>query len=198
LAVTAVVGVISFAATWTHSRWQSELASQREAVAVEKQRDSDEKIALANARAAEANRVAEEERHARLKLEQEMAWRSFSAWQKADFIKVASSFSGTEFELITYQDDPEAKNFANIIGHALVDAGWKHTPSTGFLAFRVEVGIRFEIAPEADAAMSKATEALAAICVKLGVAASSGVRKGSDKPYVVKIRIGKKPERVAR
>lgn len=53
--VTAFVGLVSFAANWTHSRWQAELSAQKEQAASELQRKSDEHIAEAQEKAATAN-----------------------------------------------------------------------------------------------------------------------------------------------
>jgi hypothetical protein len=200
LIVAGFFALLAGAATWAVVRLQRVEIAESKTEFEKYQQDSNERISAADARAAEANRIAEGERLARLKLEKEMAWRSLDDAQRRKLIVAVRQFAGQVFDLVTYQDDPEAKNFANILAQALLDAGWKLEPPSAFLAFQIELGVRFEIAPSAEAKIAPAVNALHEICQEIGITASAGLREGleNDKPHAIKVRVGKKPERVAR
>jgi hypothetical protein len=85
LAATAIIGVISFAAALTHSRWQADLAAQNERIALDKQRESNEKIAFALNDAAQATAKAAdaEVRLAQLTMPRGMLLNSSSAFREA-------------------------------------------------------------------------------------------------------------------
>jgi hypothetical protein len=85
---------------------------------------SDGKIANANERAAEANKIAEQERFARVLLESKVAWRKLDAKARADIAAKLIVFSG-EPALIAYKpDDVEAASFASDIVTLLNIAKW--------------------------------------------------------------------------
>ena len=199
LLVVGVAGLIAGLSTWFVVRLQRAEISESKAEFEKYKQDSDERISLADARGAEANRIAEGERLARLKLEKEMAWRTLDQEQRTKLVEAAKPFRGQVFDIITYQDDPEAKNFANIIAYALIDAGWQLEPPSGFLAFQIELGVRFEIAPSKEREFAPAVNALTEVLEEIGIAASAGFRDGleREKSQTIKVRVGKKPERVA-
>lgn len=82
-------------------------------------------VADANARAAEANRIAEQERLARIKIEERLAEltrpRSIDA---AAVTQAARAFPGTKFDVSAFAPDPEAEGLATSIEAALARAGW--------------------------------------------------------------------------
>lgn len=199
LLIVGVAGLIAGLSTWFVVRLQRAEISESKTEFEKYKQDSDERISLADARGAEANRIAEGERLARLTLEKEMAWRSLNQEQSARLIEAARPFQGQVFDLVTYQDDPEAKNFANVIAHALIDAGWKLEPPSAFLAFQIELGVKFEIAPSKEQEFAPAVNALTEVLAEIGIAASAGLRDGleKEKSQAIKVRVGKKPERVA-
>jgi hypothetical protein len=163
-------------------------------------KEADERIAEANARAAEANRIAEGERLARIKLEKEMAWRSLDSEQVAKLVSELNRFAGQPFEIITYPNDPEALSFSRELTDALAKAGWRPEQSNGFLGFQVEIGITIEVAPRKMPDLSSTVKALSEALNAFGISAKTTVRAGSasNRPNTVKIRVGKKPERASR
>jgi outer membrane murein-binding lipoprotein Lpp len=54
----AFLGLVSFASSWTQTRWQEELSTEKARIAGEKERLSNERIATAQAEAANANQEA--------------------------------------------------------------------------------------------------------------------------------------------
>jgi hypothetical protein len=85
LAAAAIIGIISFAAAWTHTRLQAELSAENERIAQDKQRESNEKIALALNDAAQANAKAAdaELRLAQLTMPRGMLLKSNAAFREA-------------------------------------------------------------------------------------------------------------------
>ena len=149
---------------------------------------------------AEANRVAEGEKLARLKLENEMAWRFLSEEQQTELTNAAKPFAGTVFDLITYQDDPEALRFAGLIGKMLIDAGWQFEKSNSFLWIPLVVGVHIDVAPSNEKQLASAVNAVSAVLAKSGVAwnasANAELEGVADKAHVIRVKVGKKPERV--
>ncbi|WP_441281068.1 hypothetical protein [Tardiphaga sp. 862_B3_N1_1] len=122
LAATAIIGVISFAAALTHSRWQADLATLKEKIAQDVQRASDEKIAFAVNDAAQANARAAE---ANLELARLKAPRSLSEEQKAKIIGAIHDFSGTVFDSALVPGDAESAIFLATLEEILQRGGWK-------------------------------------------------------------------------
>lgn len=121
LLATAFVGVISFAANWTHSRWQAELAAQKEQVAKDLQRQSNERIAEAQARAAEANARA---------LEATVELEKFKAPRHIDgdaFVKALEGKPKAPVEIVFVRDDPECYQLAMQIRDWLKVAKWEYS-----------------------------------------------------------------------
>jgi hypothetical protein len=142
LLATAIIGTISWAAAWTHSRWQSELSAENARIAQDKERASNEKIAgllarsddaraklaiaeegiaKANESAAQANARAAE---AQLALEKLKAPRLLSDEQMSRVVEKLMRFHGTKFDAAVIPGDPEAIIFLSHITAALERAGW--------------------------------------------------------------------------
>ncbi len=86
LALAAVLAALSFASTWAQTRWQSELSDQKDQAARERERQSNERIALAQRDAATAKErtaalevQAEELKKENAELTQRLAWRTIPA-----------------------------------------------------------------------------------------------------------------------
>jgi hypothetical protein len=131
LAITAILGAVSFVATWTHSRWQAELSGQREAQAKEIQRASDERIAVAQADAANANEraasLANEASQARLeqeKLKAQLAWRVLSP-QSTATIEQRLSQQPASINIEHVANDPEALYLAIQVANIFGKANWQ-------------------------------------------------------------------------
>jgi hypothetical protein len=119
-------------------------------------------IADTNERAAEANRIAEQERVARLKLEQSFAPRGLTIAQGNALIAALKSFADQKFMFATYPDDREAVHFCEVINEVLQGAGWKMEKSDGFLAFSLEFGVSVMVDPKADGPTQLAATSLIA------------------------------------
>lgn len=194
LAATATIGVISFVATWAHSRWSAELSAQREEAAIIAKRESDERIAEANARAAEANQKAEAERLERLKIEARLADRSLNAEQTTQFVEAMTAFEGQEYKITTFWDLREPLALANMIYRALTASGWKYIPhgEGGSFLLGVIDGVEVFVHPEGSDAAKKAADALVAALNDVGLVAKLKIAGGPPQS-ALNINVGTKP-----
>ncbi len=81
-------------------------------------------VAKANERASEANRVAEGERLARLKIEERLAPRSLSKEQSDELTAALGKFPGQKIEIMEYSLSREASSLSQKIQAAFVAAKW--------------------------------------------------------------------------
>lgn len=109
----------AFVSAWVG--WQITDATQKDADT--RIKAADVRIAEATTRAAEANQKAEEEKLARVKIEERIAWRKLDAGQANQVLSVAKQYSGQEYAL-TVSADPEAMNLMEIVDQILQTAGW--------------------------------------------------------------------------
>jgi len=92
---------------------------------------ADLRIAEAQQRAAEANQKAEEERLARLKIEEKLAPRHMTADQQQAIAGKLKAFAGQKLNVFVYASDQEVVRFANSLIPALQSAGWVLSVSAG-------------------------------------------------------------------
>jgi len=115
-----VLGLIAVSATLVFGGIALALGRQIEREQAARLRQFDANIATANERAADANRTAEEEKHARVKIEAAVAWRQLS-----DTDKRAIGAAGARFKALVKASfwfnasDTEAQMFADDIAEAL-------------------------------------------------------------------------------
>ncbi|MFZ1774902.1 MAG: hypothetical protein WAT78_13210 [Rhizobiaceae bacterium] len=194
LAVTATIGVVSFIATWTHSRWNAELSSLREDAAIAAKQESDERIAEANTRAAEANQKAEAERLERLKIEDRLADRSLNAEQTTQLVGKMKAFKGQEYKVTTFWDSREPLALANIIHRALTQAEWKYIPhgEGGSFLLGMKDGIEVFVHSDGSIAAQGAASELVAAMNEVGLRAKLKNSQGSPSD-VLSINVGTKP-----
>jgi len=81
-------------------------------------------VAKANERASEANRIAEQERLARLKIEERLAPRSLTKAQAEKLTAALLPFQGQKIEIVEYGLSREASSLSKQIQAALVAAKW--------------------------------------------------------------------------
>jgi hypothetical protein len=81
-------------------------------------------VAKANERASEANRIAEEEKLARLKIEERLAPRSLTKEQSDKLTAALGKFPGQKIEIMEYSLSREASSLSKKIQAALVAAKW--------------------------------------------------------------------------
>lgn len=128
-------------------------------------------IAKANARAAEAakeaarlNKLAEEERLARVKIEQHLADRQLTDGQAEKIATKLRPFSGQEYDVTTFWDLKEPLALANRVHSILILAKWNYIkPENGGLLLGGVAGVQVYVHPEAADKTKKAADALVKI-----------------------------------
>ena len=154
-------------------------------------------IAQANERAAEANKIAEEERLARVKLESKLAPRTLKGESQNAVVAAIKQFAPQTFDILWYSDDPESTNLANDIFAAFQRAGWKvDRPSESWLGFGVQLGVIIEFTPEKKDELASTCKTLADAFVKEGIVTVTQPKEREDKerkPTTLVIRVAKKP-----
>jgi len=110
-------------------------------------------IARANERSAEANRIAEQERLARLKIEERLAPRRISADQRTKLAKGLKLLSGKTVSLFIMIGDPETDAFGKLLSNELMRAGLKVEihPDMYFPSTKVGISLAIGQNREADA-----------------------------------------------
>jgi hypothetical protein len=150
--------------------------------------------AQANAHAADANKVAEQERLARLQLEQRLAPRTLTVTQGVELVAALRKFTNQKYVFVTYQDDREAIGFAEQINAVLQAAGWQIERSKGFLAFRLELGLSVMIDPNATEQTWNAAKAFEDPFTKKGIPTTEKKTDVSTgEPETIQVRVWKKP-----
>lgn len=104
-------------------------------------REKDLKIAEANRMAADANKATEDERTARVELEDKVAWRTFSDRQRKDIQDNVEQFSGQLAECDFLSGDTEAFSFSSEIAAALRVARWQVVPPNPYVISMKETSL---------------------------------------------------------
>ncbi len=107
--------------------------------------DAIERAAKAEERAAEANKKAEEERLARLKIEERLAPRRINAEQISRLVKDLKSLSGKKVILLVVSGNPETSVFGNSLRDALKTSGLIVELRPGMILGTVNPGISLTI-----------------------------------------------------
>jgi hypothetical protein len=102
-------------------------------------------IARANEHAAEANKKAEEERLARLKIEERLAPRRMSAQQTTTLVRDLKPLNGHRVTIFFISGDLEAATFVDQLGSAFKTAGLIVKTIPGMILGTVKPGISFDI-----------------------------------------------------
>jgi len=192
-----------------------ELSMEREKIAKDKEaelerfkieKDAEIKSAIAhaaeaNARAAEANRIAEGERLERVKIEEKLAWRSLTADQHKRIVAKLSKFPGTPFQLRVFQD-PEALKFMNQIADILHAATWVQLPIVaameisskyGSVGVSLSAGVIITVDTSRESDLGPAGKALAAGLANERIASEFKITKIERQPERIHVQVGKKP-----
>jgi hypothetical protein len=103
----------------------------------------------AKAIAAEANKKAEEEKLARLKIEERLAGRRLTATQQRAVTRKLRPFTGEKINVYGPPGNPEVERIANGILQSLTDSGWVFSVIIGQDMARVVSGILIELNPDA-------------------------------------------------
>jgi hypothetical protein len=140
---------------------QLEKAKDRELQADLKSKEDE--IANANARASEANQKAEEERLARLKIEERLAPRSLTAEQIHLLQTKLRQYTGQPVQISYLIGDVESQVYAAEFGQALGSAGWAVSPGLPSMFNFAGLAVRVQdptSVPEAAEALAKTIEAM--------------------------------------
>jgi len=86
--------------------------------------ESYERVALAEKGAAEANRIAEQEKLARLQLEAKLADRLLPEDQRLMISESIKPFGKFSLQLIRYSDVTEVRRISDVINSLFIEAGW--------------------------------------------------------------------------
>jgi hypothetical protein len=152
-------------------------------------------VAKANERASEANRIAEQEKLARLKIEERLAPRSLNKTQSDKITAVLLSFAGQKIEIIEYGLSREASSLSKQIQSAIVAAKWDAKVVGVLSGVEPDPGILVLIAKEQ--AESPAATALVRILNDQGLAArlthDAGFTPEPYAPGVIRLFVGPKP-----
>lgn len=119
------------------------------------------RITEAERQAAEANLKAEEERHARMKIEERLAPRHLTEEQQKTIADKLRSFIGQKLNVMFSNDTPEVANIAREILFIFKEVEWQCGMMVGHDIARSVSGILVEVLPGADAAGKAAAQALA-------------------------------------
>lgn len=203
LAIAAIAGVISLVAGITQHNLQAVVSAKKDEALRIFQAESQERIALANASAAEANaraaeaiEKAEQERLARVKIEERIAWRRLSKDQQAKIGSQLRRFSGETTSVWFNQGDIEGSTFASDIASALKEAQWNLIGPPSSLATLgaglVETGIIITSTEDEDSL--NASEILVRELIALGFDATKSPRIESRPVAMVIVTIEVRPE----
>jgi hypothetical protein len=143
-------------------------------------------IAKANERAANAeeatvtlSKATEDERAARLKIDQTLADRVCGNAQSEVIAANTKPFAGQEFQLTTYWESKEPMAVSNCIYGALLGAGWKFIPyEHGSALLGGIIGVLVYVHPEAAQQTKNAANTLVSVLVKEGI--QSELRQQND------------------
>ena len=153
-------------------------------------------VSSAQERAAEANQKAEEERLARVKIEERLANRTLTDAQVTTIADAVKQFVGQEFNVTTYWNHIEAKPIAARIYAALVFAGWIFSaPASAEFLFPGETGVLVYIHPSADEQTKVAAELLVSALIKEGIVSELRAENAVNnlKHNKIKLNVGTKP-----
>jgi hypothetical protein len=168
-------------------RFQSEQAT---AVA-----EANARAAEANARAAEANEKAEQERLARVKIEQRLADRVLTDAQVEAIADKLKPFAGQEYRVTTYWDLKEPLALANRIHQSLTRAGWKYSKPEGATALFSGIGgVQVYVHPDANEVVQAAATALVSALTAEDIETDMRQQNAPNNPDIkLYVNVGTKP-----
>jgi hypothetical protein len=152
---------------------------------------------------AEAHRKAEEDRRARIQIEDRIrGWRLDEKAQQLIIAKL-QKFPGTPFNLYV-DSDPKAVDFLETIDSVLLSSGWKYVPPTAFLPTLIMTasgdravivslsGILIHVPPSRESDFTGAARALASALLTEGIESMKEPDPQAS-PDAIHIKIGKRP-----
>jgi hypothetical protein len=203
LALTFIASAFVVLKNNEYNRAQKKLSDAKDRSLRIELKEKDDQIATtqrqaaeANLRAAGANRIAEEERLARVKLEAQLAPRTLKGDSQEDVVNAIKPFAPQAFDILWYTDNPDSQDLANDIYGTCQQAGWVLESSNSALGSSVILGVVIEFAPSRTNVFGPACNALASALKKEGIDAIAQARVDEDRekePQRLRIKVGKKP-----
>jgi hypothetical protein len=203
LALTLIAAAFVVLKNNEHNRAQAKLSRAKDRTLRLELKEKDDQIAItqrqaaeANLRAAGANKIAEEERLARVKLETRLAPRSLKGESQESVAGAIRQFAPQPFDILWYSDDPDSANLASDLYVTFQRAGWVLDRSNEGLGLGGSTGVVIEFAPSKEDVLGPACDALASALQKEGIAATTRPRVDEDKekePERLRINVGRKP-----
>jgi murein DD-endopeptidase MepM/ murein hydrolase activator NlpD len=173
-------------------------------------RDAVAKVSTAEARISEAQRSAAEskkeaarltkeaeaEHLARVRLEQQLSWRSVTSRQGERIARRLLPFSGQQFDFVTYGSEGECLNFENELYRIVLSGRWVLDPKRQWAMLAgLIVGVEVQVPDNADAHTKEAASTLVDALTAEDVLATVKMIPAQDapNPAVIKIAVGKNP-----
>ena len=132
--------------------------------------------------------AVEQERTARIKLEERLGTRHISAAQMQTLHTALAAFKGQKVSIVTYPGDPEISAFANEIKTALESAGMVVTLAPALIYGKAQPGIAWEV----GANRRQFAIALAKAFVDAGVCSGAITATESEHGDLLEITVGPK------
>src|SRR5690242_10433913 len=154
-------------------------------------------IAQANKDAADANRKAEDDHLARVKIENRFADRVLTATDITGLVTTLKPFSGQQYTITTYPDMREPLHFSHTIYDTLNKAHWgfvQHESATMLLGGKT--GVEVWIHPSAEESTKTAANLLVSLLTKDHISSQLKLQGPTNNPKHEKIElvIGMKPD----
>ena len=137
-------------------------ARKAKSISEKLQRESDDRVAKATERAADANKLADEARLETERLKAQFAWRLISPIQEQILRHSLEKLKGSSVHILVFMQDAEANNFALDIRSIFKLSGWRVSLTfagfTGNFAYGLRVPMGSDDTKETSAIIRKAFE----------------------------------------
>jgi hypothetical protein len=172
-------------------RKRLETAQQSEMLKLQNETGSlTEKVAEANARAAEANQKAETEHLARVRIEQQIAARVLTSIQSDRIAEDIKQFAGQSLTVLRTANDDEIWEYSRQIAAVLRRAGW-NVELDGITSMPLNTGILILVRQDDPKSIMAAT----ALQNSLGACDISAPAQYTDEPLgKIELVVGSKPQ----
>ncbi len=164
-------------------------ANERAAKAGKEAARANERTAVLEKEAARLREVAENEKLARLQIEERLRPRRLTQQQREAIRSALAPFSGTVINFVTVSNDSDGPQYAHDFIEVLSSAGWKTSPPIiGMFAPPLPVGLTIKVVD----GHNPAAVALQQILLSQGIDAG-GVRGAIFPPGDIQVIVGVKP-----
>ena len=172
-------------------------SDERAGKALERASKADERASKNEKEAARLNKLAEDEKSARVALQKQLAWREPTDAQLNKIRDRLVVFRGQQFDVVTYASEPECLNLANRVYSVAIAGQWVLDPERKFAAlFSLLSGIQINVSERSTQRTKDAATAFADSLSKEGISARVKVVLASDNPPradLLVVDIGRNP-----